>query len=181
MGERERARRPAAESCNLERNKPMIKPSSLLLALAISMTSGAALAAGDPGGSDMSAPTDPVLERVAAFTSKHDWVGAQGVLKAALARDPGNAGYHNLYAYTVRKGPNPDMSLVFQHYNEALRIDPKHRQAHEYLGEAYLMVGNLAKAKDELAELDTLCFFSCSEYSDLKAAISQYEKRAAAR
>jgi len=40
-------------------------------------------------------------------------------------------------------------------------------------------VGNLAKAKDELAALDKICFFSCSEYSELKNAISQYEARAA--
>jgi len=55
------------------------------------------------------------------------------------------------------------MSLVFKHYNEALRIDPEHRGAHEYLGEAYLMVGNLAKAKEHLAVLDKLCFFPCDE------------------
>ena len=45
----------------------------------------------------------------------------------AVAADPSNANYHNLYAYSLRKGANPDMSLVFKHYNEALRIDPKHR------------------------------------------------------
>ena len=69
------------------------------------------------------------------------------------------------------------MSKVFQHYNEALRIDPKHKQAHEYLGEAYLMVGNLPKAKEHLSALDKLCFFSCSEFSDLKKAISEYETK----
>ncbi len=63
----------------------------------------------------------------------------------------------NLYAYSIRKGPNPDMQLVFKHYEEALRLDPKHRGAHEYIGEAYLMVGNPAKAKEHLAALDKLC------------------------
>jgi DNA-binding SARP family transcriptional activator len=69
------------------------------------------------------------------------------------------------------------MSEVFKHYNEALRIDPKHKGAHEYLGEAYLMVGNVAKAKEHLAQLDKLCFFGCSEYSDLKKAIAAYEQK----
>jgi DNA-binding SARP family transcriptional activator len=66
---------------------------------------------------------------------------------------------------------------VFKHYNEALRIDPKHRNAHEYIGEAYLMVNNPAKAKEHLAALDRLCFFSCEEFTDLKKAIAAYEAR----
>jgi tetratricopeptide (TPR) repeat protein len=68
------------------------------------------------------------------------------------------------------------MNLVFKHYNEALRLDPKLKGAHEYIGEAYLMVGNVAKAKEHLGQLDKLCFFSCSEHSDLKKAIAEYEK-----
>ena len=95
----------------------------------------------------------------------------------ALASDPGNADLHNLYAYSIRKGANPDMALVFRHYDEALRIDPKHRGAQEYIGEAYLMVGNLAKAKEHLAALDKLCFFGCEEYDELKKAITAYEAR----
>ena len=39
-------------------------------------------------------------------------------------------------------GANPQLELVFKHYNEALRLDPKHLGAHEYLGEVYLTVGN---------------------------------------
>lgn len=149
--------------------------------LSFALVSGLAFSAGDPGGdSTAAAPKDPILEKVAAATSKKDWAGAQSILKDALAGNPRNADYHNLYAYSIRKGANPDMSLVFKHYNEALSIDPKHRGAHEYLGEAYLMIGNLAKAKEHLAQLDKICFFPCSEFSELKDAIGGYEKRQAA-
>src|SRR5712692_429485 len=151
-----------------------------LVMISLSLGSSGVLAAGDPGSSSrMETPKDPVLEKVAAATSRQDWTGAQSLLKDALSKDPGNADYHNLYAYSIRKGPSPDMSLVFKHYNEALRIDPRHRGAHEYLGEAYLMVGNVAKAKEQLAVLDRLCFFGCSEFSDLKKAIAEHEKQAA--
>ena len=119
--------------------------------------------------------------RVAAATSQKDWVGAQSILKDALERNPRNADYHNLYAYSIRKGANPDMSLVFKHYNQALSADPKHKGAHEYIGEAYLMVGNVAKAKEHLAQLDKLCFFGCSEFTDLRNAIGDYEKKQASR
>ena len=125
--------------------------------------------------------SDPYLERFDAAKGRQDWPGAAAVMKEAVAAKPDNADYHNLYAYSLRKGGTKEMDLVFREYNEALRLDPKHRGAHEYLGEAYLMVGNVAKAKDELAALDKICFLPCGEYSDLKAAISQYETRAAAK
>ena len=143
--------------------------------LAVLLAPGASFAAADTDTSGKA--VDPVLERAAEASGRNDWAGAQSVLKAGLARDPGNAEYHNLYAYNLRKGSNPDMSLVFKHYNEALRIEPKHRGANEYLGEAYLMVGNLPKAKEQLAALDRICLLSCKEYSELKKSIADYEAK----
>lgn len=122
-------------------------------------------------------PKDPALEQARAAIDKQDWAGAQGILRDAVARNPQSADLHNLYAYSIRKGANPQMDLVFRHYNEALRLDPKHRGAHEYIGEAYLMSGNVAKAKEHLAQLDRLCTFGCNEYSKLKAAVAQYEQQ----
>jgi tetratricopeptide (TPR) repeat protein len=142
--------------------------------LALAIACGPVLAAGDPVTTETK---DPVLDNVGAATKRQDWTGAAGILKDALASDPNNANYHNLYAYSLRKSANPDMNLVFRHYNEALRLDPKHRGAHEYIGEAYLMVGNIAKAKEHLGALDKLCFFPCVEFTDLKKSIAEYEKK----
>ncbi len=141
--------------------------------LALAFACGPVLAAGDPPAETR----DPVIEKATAATKRQDWASAADVLKGGLATDPNNASYHNLYAYSLRKSANPDMNLVFKHYNEALRIDPKHRGAHEYIGEAYLMVGNLPKAKEHLSALDNLCFFPCVEYTDLKKSIAEYEKK----
>ena len=138
----------------------------------------AALAAGGPADAGfLKWESDPVVEQANKYMESKDWQGAAGYLKDAVAKKPDNANYHNLDAYAMRKGPNPDMSLVFKHYNEALRIDPKHRGAHEYIGEAYLMVKDVAKAKEHLATLDRLCSFGCEEYSDLKKAIAEYETK----
>jgi hypothetical protein len=134
-------------------------------------------AAGLAADSGPSPASDPVLERAAAATARSDWPAAQAILREAVAKEPGNPDYHNLYAYAVRKGANPDMNLVFKHYNEALRLDPKHRGAHEYIGEAYLMVGNLPKAKEHLSQLDRLCFLPCSEHRELKKAVASYEAK----
>ncbi len=125
------------------------------------------------------ASTDPAIDTAwgLLFLDKYNKPEARRSLQEALSADPGNANYHNLYAYAIRKAANPDMNLVFKHYNEALRIDPKHRGAHEYIGEAYLMVGNVAKAKEHLATLDKICFFPCSEHADLKKAITAHEAK----
>ncbi|MEA3193145.1 MAG: hypothetical protein QOD26_1478 [Betaproteobacteria bacterium] len=148
-----------------------------LAILSLSLASGLASAAGDPPAPKPDAPKDAVIERYTLASEKQDWKAAAAALEEGLQKNPDNADYHNLLAYSIRKGPNPDMSAVFKHYNEALRIDPKHKNAHEYLGEAYLMVGNVAKAKEHLAQLDKLCFFGCSQHADLKKAIAAYEQK----
>jgi hypothetical protein len=134
-------------------------------------------AGGNGGGESASVPQDPVIAAAQEANGRKDYAKSSEILRDALTKTPGNADYHNLYAYAVRKGAMPDMDLVFKHYNEALRLNAKHRDAHEYIGEAYLMVGNLGKAKEHLARLDDLCFFPCSQYSDLKKAVADYEAK----
>jgi len=130
----------------------------------------------DPEPEKKSAVDQP-LEQVRAAIARQDWTGAQAAARKAVDRNPQNADAHNLYAFSMRKGPNPQMDLVFRHYNEALRIDPKHRAAHEYLGEAYLMTGNVPKAKEHLAILDNLCTFGCTEYTVLKKEVALFESQ----
>jgi tetratricopeptide (TPR) repeat protein len=132
-------------------------------------------AGGGGGGGGDTVSADPVIQAAQAAIAQKNWAAAQATLLKALTSDSQNADYHNLYAYSLRKSVNPDMVAVFSHYEEALRLNPKHRGAHEYMGEAYLMTNNLAKAKEHLAALDKLCFFGCEEYSDLKKTIASYE------
>ncbi len=60
-------------------------------------------------------------------------------------------------------------------YQKALNIKPKHKGALEYLGELYLEIGQLEKAKLQLENLDKACFFSCKQYRELKEEIEKYE------
>jgi Tfp pilus assembly protein PilF len=143
--------------------------------LAFLLATGVAFGA-DSGSS--STRRDPALERYNAAATQQDWKSAVQVMQQAIASDPRNPDYHSLYAYSLRKSGTPDMDIVFKEYNEALRLDPRHKGAHEYLGEAYLMVGNVEKAREHLSALDKLCFFGCSEYDELKKAISTYEAKA---
>jgi tetratricopeptide (TPR) repeat protein len=149
---------------------------ALLIFLA-TIGAASAWAAGGGGAGEPAAtkPADPVIEKAQAAIAAKNWQQAQDVAREGLAKSPENADYHNLFAYSMRMGANPPMELVFRHYNEALRIDKSHRGAHEYLGEAYLMAGNLDKARDHLKVLDGLCFLPCKEYSMLKKAVADYE------
>ena len=56
----------------------------------------------------------------------------------------------------------------------ALMLNPRHCSAHEHLGEAYLVLGESAKAEQLLAALEKLCLIPCEEYDDLKRVIAAY-------
>ena len=156
--------------------KTLIRSLIVALIAGFCLLPGGALAAGG-GGADSDAPQDPAIARARAAIAAKDWKLAAQVMHEALAAQPENADYHNLYAYALRKGPHPDMKEVFRQYEEALRIDPGHRNAHEYIGEAYLQVGKLARAKEHLAALDKLCWLPCEQYSELKEAVKDYEAK----
>jgi tetratricopeptide (TPR) repeat protein len=164
---------PQPQGATMKTNLIMKRLLLVLSLAAVCAASGAYAAGGGGGGSN--AQADPVLQAANAAIAQKDWAAAQMTLQQALVSNAQNADYHNLYAYSLRKGPNPDMKLVFSHYEEALRINPKHRGAHEYIGEAYLQTGDLAKAREHLAALDKLCFFRCEEFTELKAAVAKYE------
>ena len=86
------------------------------------------------------------------------------LLQSYLARAKDTDAYaENWIAYSYRKSGQLDQA--FLHYDKALKIDPQHRGAHSYLGEAYLMAGNVPKAEEHLKILDKLCFLPCDEYT----------------
>jgi tetratricopeptide (TPR) repeat protein len=56
---------------------------------------------------------------------------------------------------------------AFAYYRAALRIDPNHLGANEYLGELYLQLGDLPQARRQLARLDQLCAYGCAQHEEL--------------
>ena len=97
------------------------------------------------------------------------------LLQSYLSRANNTDSYaENWIAYSYRKSGHLDEA--FLHYDKALTIDPRHRGAHSYLGEAYLMAGNVPKAEEHLKILDKLCFFPCTEYTQLKKAVAYYKE-----
>lgn len=104
-----------------------------------------------------------------------DWPAAISALKKAVAADGKNADAYNWLGFAYRK--QGKMDAAFTAYQEALRLNPGHKAAHEYIGEAYLMTDQPAKAEEHLAELTRLCSpIPCEELKDLKRAIEEYKK-----
>jgi tetratricopeptide (TPR) repeat protein len=103
-----------------------------------------------------------------------DWDGAIKALTNAVLRDDRNADIQNYLGYAYRRLRQFDSAI--QHYQRALTLNPRHRSAHEHLGEAHLARGDLAKAKEHLAALEQICLIPCDEYDDLKRAITEYNK-----
>ena len=62
---------------------------------------------------------------------------------------------------------------AFIYYFKALDLDPDHTSAREYLGELYVKLGQIDKAREQLARLERLCPQGCEERDDLAAAIAK--------
>ena len=108
-----------------------------------------------------------------AAVEARDWGNAIKWLIAADKRTPNNADIHNLLGYSYRNARQIDAAL--KHYQQALQINPRHRGAHEYIGEAYLLTGNPAKAEEHLAALKRICPIRCEERDDLSRKIAAYK------
>jgi tetratricopeptide (TPR) repeat protein len=103
-----------------------------------------------------------------------DWNGAIKALTSAALRDARNADIQNYLGYVYRRLRQVDPAM--RHYQQALMLNPRHRSAHEHIGEAYLTQGDLAKAEDHLRALERICLIPCDEYDDLKQALAAYNK-----
>ena len=135
----------------------------------------AAVAAAPSSDPPQSAPANPDYEKAAALIEAEKFAEALPLLRKAEAAEPDSADVHNYLGYALRKLKNYDAAL--KHYKIALRLAPKHRGANEYLGELYLVLGDLEKAEERLAVLDKACLFGCEEYTELKDAIAAYKAK----
>lgn len=143
--------------------------------LATTLGAGPVLAVdtgGGGGSSDSSAAVSgPSLADARALIRAQKWPQAIRMLKSIIADSPNNADAHNLMGYSLRKSGDTKNALGF--YTKALKINPRHKGAHEYLGELYVQTGQLAKARAQLETLAKLCGnTSCEEYEDLAKAIN---------
>lgn len=76
----------------------------------------------------------------------------------------------NGLGYTHRKLGQLERGIDY--YKQALAIDPDYLLAREYLGEGYVMSGQIDLARAQLSQIRQRCGTSCKEYRFLARAIS---------
>ena len=153
-----------------------VNVSVALLGLGLALLPATAIA--DPTDeAPAGAQLDPDYAAGKAAIEAKNWEAAIRSLSSAALRDTRNADIENYLGYAYRH--TGQFALAFKHYQRALDLNPRHRGAHEYAGEAYLIVNNLAKAEEHLAALEKICLIPCEEYEDLRKAIAEYRRRAA--
>lgn len=89
-----------------------------------------------------------------------------------LAADKTDPRILNYLGYAHRKAGRIAVGLGY--YQEALRLDPDFTLAREYLGEAFLTIGDLASARNQLDEIEKRCGKGCREYALLADQIAAY-------
>ena len=132
----------------------------------------------DPKSETKAVPTSAVdadYEAGKAAVAASDWAGAIVLMTRAAARDPDNANIQNYLGYAKRN--NGDWENGIKHYRTALRLNPQHRGANEYLGHAYLLRGNMQLAQAQLTKLERICGRGCEEYASLSRAVDEHRSR----
>jgi Flp pilus assembly protein TadD len=139
---------------------------ALLAALALMFTVSAASAMMT---NDDSSSSDTMKE-AEALVQDEKYAAASDKLTMALKSDPQNADAWNLLGFSSR------MMGIFddaeKQYTNALKIEPAHKGALNYMGQMYVQTGRLEDARGMLQRLKESCG-DCKEYTQLDTAIRE--------
>jgi tetratricopeptide (TPR) repeat protein len=89
----------------------------------------------------------------------------------SMAADKTDPRILNYLGYSHRKSGRVTVGLGY--YQEALRINPDYTLVREYLGEAYLQLGDVASARNQLSEIEKRCGKGCREYGLLAVQLDK--------
>jgi tetratricopeptide (TPR) repeat protein len=156
----------------------------VLGALAATLSGAPAVAImGRGDGEQAPASGDDYANGKAAF-EREDWQSVIDHMAKVLAEQPWHDDAHNLMGFAYRKLGDYDKAL--EAYDDALKLNPHHRGALEYLGEAYLELDRPELAKATLDRLAAECQqiavgatdggwqSGCEEWQELNAAYEAY-------
>jgi predicted Zn-dependent protease len=142
----------------------------LAILFATALTAGSALAAGTTTTGSSEPGNDAKFQAAVSAIKAKQFDAAIPMLEEVQKRFPKSADVNNYLGYTNRKVGKQDVALGF--YQTALKINPDHKGAHEYLGELYVEMKDLPKAREQLAALEKICG-KCEESEDLKRHVER--------
>ena len=155
------------------------------LLVLLSAPAGAVMSGGE--SRPAAAEVDEYARGVAAF-EREEWSAVVDHMTKATEQRPWHDDAYNLMGFAYRKLGDYDKAL--QSYDRALKLNPYHRGALEYLGEAYLELDQPELARATLERLEVECRRiasaatdggwqeSCEEWQDLSEAYEAYITRA---
>ena len=145
----------------------------------LALTAALALGAADPahamgsGSSPFAADPNQDYKDAVRAVNRKDYDKAIKLLVSVVKEQPNNADALNYLGFSNRKlGKYPD---AVAYYQKALAVNPDHRGANEYLGEAHLEMNQLDQAEARLDHLGKVCNMNCDEYRELKMAVDAYK------
>ena len=156
----------------------------VLGALVVSWTSAPAIAVTGGGNGAPSPPSADDYGKGKAAFDRGDWQGVIEHMTRAIEERPWHDDAHNLMGFAYRKLGDYDRAL--KAYDHALKLNPHHRGALEYLGEAYLELDQPQLAKETLDRLGVECKriaadalndgwqSGCEEWQELNEAYEAY-------
>ncbi|SFJ30500.1 Tetratricopeptide repeat-containing protein [Bosea sp. OK403] len=112
----------------------------------------------------------PDLSAVRSAIKAKEFKAAITDLNGMIDAGVQHADVYNLLGFSLRKSGDQKTALTY--YRKALDFDPGHKGALEYQGELYVEMGEIAKARGNLAALVKLCPQGCEEREDLEKALA---------
>lgn len=108
------------------------------------------------------------------------WQAKRGEYEAALgtlrsAVNQSDPRVQTMIGYALRKLGNVDEGMAY--YHRVLAAHPNRTTTRQYLGEAFLQIGEVASAREQLTEIGKRCGTSCEDYQLLAEEIAKYEDR----
>ncbi len=87
-----------------------------------------------------------------------------------LLKNPNTSVALNYRGYATRRLGRVDEGIGY--YLQSVALDPQYAQVREYLGEAYLVKGDVVQAKAQLLAIKHICGMTCEAYEHLAVAIA---------
>ena len=113
-------------------------------------------------------PDKALAENAYALAKAERYDEALAVLDLMQDRETPQA--LNYRGYATRKLGRVDEGIGY--YLKSVALDPHYAQVREYLGEAYVIKGEVERARDQLRAIEAICGTDCEEYEDLAKAIA---------
>lgn len=154
----------------------------LALVLLLNISPAMAIMSGEESPRARSSDSD-YADGKEAF-EREDWPAVITALDKVVERRPWHDNAHNMLGFAHRK--EGDFDAAFHHYAIALELNPRHKGALEYLGEAYLELGRIEAADEVFLRLAGVCRFvvmafdnngwqhGCPELDDLALAYAEH-------